>query len=77
MKTWMQIVAAGVLFSGTAAVALYHSETGAFPWFDWLGTHEAVVQVWGLTLRLIGVMNIICFASLWPQVRVCTWTGAG
>lgn len=71
MKTWMQLVASGVLLGGTAALAAYHHSTGSLEWFDWLGTHDAALQVWGITLRLMGLMNIICFASLWPQVRVC------
>lgn len=77
MRSWMKLAAAGSLLAATAGLAAWHAAEGALPWFDWLASRDASLIVWGITLRLIGLVNVICFVSLWPQVRVAGAAGAG
>lgn len=77
MRSWMKLAAAGSLLAATAGLAAWHATEGALPWFDWLASRDASLIVWGITLRLIGLVNVICFVSLWPQVRVAGAAGTG
>ncbi len=69
MKTSVAVASTAVLFGITAVLAYVHDEYALFPWYEWLKTQDAAVVIWGITIRLVGGVQAICFGSLFQQVR--------
>ena len=70
MKNSVAVASTAVLFGLTAVLAYLHAEYALFPWYEWLKTENAALVIWGITLRLVGGVQVICFGSLLGQVRI-------
>ncbi len=64
MNNSVAIASTAVLCGLTALLAYLHAEYALFPWYEWLKTENAALVIWGITLRLVGGVQVVCFGSL-------------